>query len=60
MYLEKLGDMWDKGTANASLVRYITGLSNVSRQGKLFNVVPKIAYATSTYSNKKHSNLQLS
>ena len=45
--------MWDKGTADASLIRYISGLSNVLRQGKIFNIVPKKAYATSTYSDKK-------
>ena len=45
--------MWDKGTIDASLIRYILGLSNVSSQGKMFNSVPKKAYTTSTYSNKK-------
>ena len=56
--VDKLGDFWDKGTADASLIRYIPGLSNVLRQGKIFNIVPKKAYATSTYSDKKkHSNL---
>ena len=34
-------------------MRYIPGLSNVSRQGKIFNIVPKKAYATSTYTIKK-------
>ena len=29
------------------------GLSNVSRQGKIFDIVPKKAYPTSTYSDKK-------
>ena len=58
--VDKLGDLWDKGTADASLIRYIPGLSNVLRQGKIFNIVPKRVYATSTYSDKKHSNLQLS
>ena len=58
--VDKLGDLLDKGTANASLIRYIPGLSNVLRQGKIFNIVPKRVYATSTYSDKKHSNLQLS
>ena len=57
---DKLGDLWYKGTANASLIRYTPGLSNASRQGKIFNIVPKKVYATSTYSDKKHSNLQLS
>ena len=51
--VDKLGDLWDKGTTDASLVRYIPGLSNFSRQGKTFNIVSKKAYATSTYSDKK-------
>ena len=58
--VDELGDLWDRGQANASLVRYIPGLSNVSRQGKIFNIVPKEAYATSTYVDKKHLSLQLS
>ena len=51
--VDKLGDLWDKGTVDASLIRYILGLSNVSRQGKIFNIVPKKPYTTSTYSDKK-------
>ena len=51
--IDKLGDLWDKGTTDASLIRYIPGLSNVLRQGKIFNIVPKKVYTTSTYTNKK-------
>ena len=51
--VDKLGDLWDKGTADASLIRNIPGLSNVSKQGKIFNSAPNRAYATSTYNNKK-------
>ena len=50
--VDKLGDLWDRGQADASLIRYIPGLSNVSRQGKIFNIVPKKAYVTSTYTDK--------
>ena len=39
--VDKLGDLWDWGQADASLIRYILGLSNVSRQGEIFNIVPK-------------------
>ena len=39
--VDKLGDLWETGTADASLIRYIPGLSNVSRQGKIFNIVLK-------------------
>ena len=51
--VDKLGDLWDKGTANANLIRYIPGWSNALRQGKIFNIVPKKVYATSTFSDKK-------
>ena len=33
--VDKLGDLWDRGQADASLIRYVPGLSNVSRQGKI-------------------------
>ena len=39
--VDKLGNLWDRGQADASLIRYILGLSNVSRQGEIFNIVPK-------------------
>ena len=51
--VDKLGDLWDKGTDDASLIRYIPCLRNVSRQGKIFNIIPKTACATSTYTDKK-------
>ena len=51
--VDKLGDLQDKETADARLIRYIPGLSSVSKQGKIFNIVPKNAYATSTYTDKK-------
>ena len=51
--VDKLGDLWDKGTDDASLIRYIPCLRNVSRQEKIFNIIPKTAYATSTSTNKK-------
>ena len=46
--VDKLEDLWEIETADATLTRYIPGLSNVWRQGKIFNIVPKKAYATST------------
>ena len=52
--------MWDRGKVDASLIRYLPAGSEVSRQGKIFNLVPKKAYASSTYTDKKHLNLLLS
>ena len=58
--VDKLGDFWDKGTADASLIRYIPGLSNVLRQGKIFNIVPKKRTQHQHTPIKKHLSLQLS
>ena len=55
--VDKLRELWDKGTTDASLKRYIPDLSNVLRQGKIFNIVPKKARITSTYSNKKNTRI---
>ena len=51
--VDKRGDLRERGQADASLIRYIPGLSNVSRQGNIFDIVPKKAYAKSTYADKK-------
>ena len=58
--VDKLGDLWTTGKADASLIRYITGLSKVSRQGKIFNIVPKKHTQHQDILIKKHLNLQLS
>ena len=50
---DKLGDLWDRGKADSSLIRYIPGGSEVLRQGKISNIVPKKVYALSTYTDKK-------
>ena len=39
--VDKLEDLWDKGTADASSISYIPGSTNVLRQEKIFNIVPK-------------------
>ena len=39
--------------ADESLARYLTGLTNVSRQGKLYNIIGRRTYASSTYTHKK-------
>ena len=50
--IDKLGDLWDTGKADASLIRYVPGPSEISRQGKIFNIAKK-AYASSTYTDEK-------
>ena len=39
--------------ADESLARYLPGLTNVSRQGKLYNIIGRRTYASSTYTDKK-------
>ena len=39
--IDKLGDLWDTGKADASLIRYVLGPSEISRQGKIFNIAQK-------------------
>ena len=58
--VDKLGDLWDKGTADASLIRHIPALSNVLRQGKIFNIVQKKRTQHQHTPIKKHLSLQLS
>ena len=49
----KLGDLWDRGKADASIIRQLPGASEASRLVKMFKIVPKKAYASSTYTDKK-------
>ena len=51
--IDKLGDLWNRRKGDASLIRYLLGGSEVLRQGKIFNIVPKKAYASSTYTDKE-------
>ena len=51
--VDKLGKLWDEGKADESLARYLPGLTNISRQGKLYNIIGRRTYASSTYTNKK-------
>ena len=39
--IDKLGDLQEKGKADQSLIRYLPAGSEVSRHGKIFNIVPK-------------------
>ena len=39
--------------ADESLARYLPGLTNVSRQGKLYNIIGRRTYVSSTYTDKK-------
>ena len=51
--IDKLGDLWDRGKTDTSLIRYLPWGGEVSRQGKIFNIVPKKEYASLAYTDKK-------
>ena len=51
--VDKLGNLWDKGEADADLARYISGLTDASRQGQIYNIEPKKAYAAQIYVDQK-------
>ena len=51
--VDKLGNLWDKGKADASLIRYIPSLPDISRQDQIYNITPKKAYASNTFVDKK-------
>ena len=44
--VDKLGDLWNEGKADESLARYLQGLTNVSRQGKLYNIPANICWSS--------------
>ena len=51
--VDKVGVLWNKGETDASLVRCILSLSGVSRQGQIYSINHKKAYAAQTYTDKK-------
>ena len=51
--VDKLGNLWEDGKVDYSLIRYLPGLANVSRQGQIYSIVPKKPYASSNYTDKK-------
>ena len=53
--VENLGNLWDKGEADAELARYIAGLTDASRQGQIYNIEPKKSYAAQTYVDQQCS-----
>ena len=51
--VDKLGVLWNKEETDASLVRNIPSVSDVSRQGQIYSINHKKAYAAQTYTDKK-------
>ena len=59
MKVDKLGNLWDKGKADASLATYIPALADVSTQRQIYSIVPKKAYAAQTYIDQKTLELNV-
>ena len=57
--VDKLGNLWDKGKADASLAIYIPALADVSTQWQIYSIVPKKAYAAQTYIDQKTLELNV-
>ena len=55
--IDKLGNLWEDGKIDYNLIRHLLGLATVSRQGQIYNIIPKKAYASSIYTDKKCLNL---
>ena len=51
--VDKVGSLWEDSKVDYSLIRYLPSLTNVSRQGQIYSIVSKKAYASSNYTDKK-------
>ena len=51
--VDKFSNLWEDGKVDYSLVRYLAGLETVSRQGQIYNIIPKKAYASTDYTDKE-------
>ena len=51
--VDKLGNLWEDGKVDYNLIRCLPGLANVSRQGQIYSIISKKAYAWSNYKDKK-------
>ena len=51
--VNKLGNLWKDGKMDYNLIRHLQGLATVSRQGQIYNIILKKAYALSNYTDKK-------
>ena len=54
--IDKLGSLWEDGKMDYNLIRYLLRLATVSRQGQIYNIITKKAYASSNYTDKKKKN----
>ena len=52
--VDKVGEFWKTGKADGDLSRYFTNILPVTRQAQIAGELPRKAYASVTYSDKKH------
>ena len=49
----KLKKLWDDGTIDFDLIRYLPGMAKILRQGQIYNALPKKAYISPNWSDMK-------
>ena len=48
---DKLKKLWDDGSMDYDLIRYLPGMAKISRQGKIYNAHPQRVYASPNWSD---------
>ena len=51
--VDKFRNLWEDGKMDYSLIRYLPGLATVSRQCQIYSIIPKKAYTSTNYVDKK-------
>ena len=51
--VDKVGELWKTGKADGDLLRYFPNVLPVTRQGQIAGKLPRKAYTSVTYSDKK-------
>ena len=44
--IDKLKKLWDDGNMDYEVIRYLPGMTKISRQGQIYSVHPKRIYAS--------------
>ena len=50
--LDKLESLYMQGTMDFDLIRYLPGITKVSRQGQIYSIITKRSYADPNYNDK--------
>ena len=54
--IDKLKKLWDNGTMDFDLIRYLPGMGKISRQGQIFSALPQRAHASPNWSDLSNLN----